>query len=223
MTILVSPNESEVKKALGDDGFEAPLPFDFLLYTSRGPIPAERKRFPDDFIASVKDGRWAREAAAMRQYSPYCIGIIEGEGRYTSDDKLRIGNRVSQWSRAGVRNMFRSLRYVEGVDLEFTSDILDTVECLKEMQAYFDKDTHISLRTRPRFESDWFTPVYEERFIYWLQGCGAGISIVRARAFAKVFKNPGEVFNASVEDFMSIPGIGPTMAKNVYNFLRGIT
>lgn len=224
ITILVSPNEREpVKSALGELGLEYPLPYDFQLFTTRGIVAVERKFFPDDLLASVRDGRLARECAAMRQNAPFRFVIIEGRGRYTRDGKLRVGRRKkpSAWTRAGVRNLTRSIRFVEGADIEYSDNIVDTVGILKELQRYFDNPTHVGLRTRPGFESDWPIPTYQERFIYWLQGCGPGISIIRARALANHFKNPMELMVASVEDLTEVSGIGKKLAPVIYNFLRG--
>ena len=221
--ILVSSNEwPRVEQDLGEEGISTELPFDFLLYTNKGAVSGERKTFPDDFIASAKDGRLAKELAAMREQTEYRIVILEGSPRYTYEGMLRIGNRPSSWSKAGIRNLIRSIRYVEGADVEWSENIHETVTILKELQKYFDTEKHLSLRIRPRFESDWYIPVYGERFVYWLQGCGPGISVVRAKAISKVFKTPMELFTASIEDIQSVPGIGGKTANSIYNFLRGI-
>jgi len=220
--ILTSPNErTEVKQALGDLYLSSDLPFDFLLLTARGSVAVERKQFPDDFIASVKDGRFSRECAAMREETEYRIIISEGHGSYTVNEKLRIGGRESEWTRQGVRNVRRSLRYVEGCDIEDTESIKDTARCLIELQNYFDTISHISMRSRPGFETAWAVPTYEERYIYWLQGCGPGIKARRARMIAKVYKTPFELMNATPQDLLQIDGIGKNMANSIYNFLRG--
>ena len=226
-TILVSANErAEVRQALDDLGMPTDLPFDFQLFTERGSVVAERKVIPDDLISSISDGRLARECAAMREASEYRVVILEGHFRYTSDGGLRIGNRPTRWSKKAVRNIIRSIRYVEGCDIEYSDDILDTVEVLKELQFYFDKKEHLSMRVRPKFESDWLIPTYEERFIYWLQGFRPRIGIVHSRAIAKVFHNPMEVGQAYadgtlVEKLISVPGIGNTLAKGFIEFWKG--
>ena len=227
ITILVSPNERRpVKTALGELGLEYPIPYDFQLFTKRGIVAVERKFFPDDLIASVRDGRLAKECAAMRQNAQFCFVIKEGRGRYTRDGKLKIGNKPSSWTRSGVRNLLRSIRFVEGAGIEESANIKDTIEILKELQRYFDNPTHVGIRVRPSFESNWPVPVYEERFVYWLQGCGQGISIIRARAIAKEFKNPLEIATAYMDGTLhdrltSISGIGSKIANSISSFWRG--
>lgn len=225
MQVIVSPSEpEELINILGEnalvDNFAESIGADYVLFTNRGTLLIQRKTIPD-LIASVRDGRLAKECAAMRQASEYRVVILEGKPTYTTEGFLRIGRIKSRWTKAGIRNLMRSIRYVEGVDIEWSDSIGDTADCLKELQKYFDQENHLSLRTRPKFESSWFTPTFEERFTFWLQGCGSGISIKRARAIAKVFRSPMEVFTASIDELSQIPGIGKVLATNLCNFLRG--
>ena len=222
MVILVSPNEKEVRVELDRRGIgiEHNLPYDFQLITSRGKVLAERKRFPEDFVASVQDGRMAKECAAMRQDSSFRFLIVEGKGNYDKDNRLFLGGRSSRWTKSGIRNLYRSIRFVEGIDIEFTDSIVDTVDCLVELQHYFDTENHVSLRNRQTFESNWLIPVYEEQLTYFYQGL-PGIKIVRARKLSKEFPNPMNLFSATVERLKQVDGIGDKLASGIYGFLRG--
>ena len=219
-TILVSSNErKQVRDALGDSALIADLPFDFLSFTKRGSIAAERKRFPGDFIASVQDGRFARECAAMREASQWPHIIIEGRGSYTKDGYLKSGPRILNWTRKSIRNMIRSLELVEGCRVEQTRNIQDTTNCLHEIADYFDTERHGSFRARARLVSDWPAPTYQERYRYWLMGLPE-ISAVRADKLAAKFTCPVAIIAASEEDLMEVPGIGKYMAGRIYNFLH---
>ena len=218
-TIIVSSNERKpVKKALGEY-LESDLPFDFLAYTQRGPIVAERKRFPGDFIASVQDGRFAKECAAMREASQWPHIIKEGRGTYTKDGYLRSGPRILNWTRKSVRNMVRSLELVEGCRVEETRSIRDTADRLHEIADYFDAQHHGSFRARTRLVSDWPAPTYQERYRYWLMGLPE-ISAVRADKLAAKFTCPMAICIASEESLMEVPGIGKYIAGRIYSFLH---
>lgn len=225
MIIVVSHNEyknKRLKEALGNLAFPDNLPFDFMILTERGPIPAERKKFPQDFLASVEDGRFSSECAAMRDVSEFRFIICEGKPRYSRKGRLMAGRRESRYSKAGFRNLCRSLEFVEGCKLEWSSDQWDTVQVLKELQDYFDKEKHLSLRTRPKFLNQWFeSATYEQRFLFWLQGCGPGIGPATAIELAKVFHSPAELFSAEVTDIMKVKGVGKITATSIYSFLRG--
>ena len=226
MIILISPNElknKKLKEALGEMACPENIPFDFMLITERGPVAVERKKFPQDFLASVEDGRFSSECAAMRDISEFCFLICEGRPRYSRFGKLMAGRRESRYTKAGFRNLCRSLQFIEGVSIEWSSSHEDTVRVLIELQDYFDKDKHLSLRTRPKLITQWFeSATYEQRFLFWLQGCGPGIGPVTAIELAKVFKTPSQLHSAEVDDIMSVKGVGKITASSIYNFLRGV-
>lgn len=226
----MSPNEDiELKQALGEFGFEAPIPFDFQLVTNRGIVARERKVFPSDFLASIGDGRLARECASMRDVSQFPGVILEGKPFYSREGFLRDGKRDTRWTKVAIDNILRSIKYVEGCDIDWTDSIQDTVNCLRETQEYFDKAKHLSLRMRPRIESDWWLPSYEERYIYFLQGL-PGIKVNRARAIAKVYSSPTALLSAiydielsetQIDKLVGIHGIGKSLATRITTFLTG--
>ena len=221
MQILVSSNEwGRVKHLLKDEGLSVPLGFDFMLLTNAGAVAAERKKSPGDLLASVADGRLARECAAMRDEAEFRFLISEGRIKYTKDGHVQDGKYPSHWTRTGIRNLFRSIRFVEEVDIEYTTNIPDTVRALRELQAYFDEKKHGSLRARASIQKNWPVVTYEERFLYWIQGL-PGISRVRAGSIASRFQNPTEVFAATFEDWMKIPRLGDKTITPIYQFLHG--
>ena len=215
--ILVSPNErDEMKSALGEIGLYAPMPFDFLIYTRRGILGAERKVFPSDFLASVDDGRLMKECAALRERARFRVIILEGLPRYTSSNHLISGTRPSRWTRDGIENMLRSIRYVMGCDPEWSDGIPDTVRLLRDLAGYFNGE-HRSLLTRPGFESNWPIPVYREQVDYFYQGL-PGIGVKRSHLLSEVFPSPQGLFAAGREQF--IDAIGPKSGGRVFEFLH---
>ena len=221
--ILVSSNEwHRVKHLMKEDGLSVPLPYDFRLYTDAGVVAAERKKSPGDLLSSVTDGRLARECAAMREEAEYRFLIPEGRIHYTRDGHVLDGKWPSHWTRTGIRNLFRSIRFVEEADVEFSINIPDTIRVLRELQEYFDQKRHGSFRARPGIQKNWPVVTYEERFLYWLQGLPS-ISRIRAESIANRFANPAEVFSATFEDWMSIPRFGEKTVTPIYQFLHGGT
>ena len=157
-TVLVSSNErQEIKDTLGDNGLETVIPYDFQVYTIRGLLAIERKLFPSDFLASLKDGRMAKECAAMRE-AAFRVLICEDEPNwtYTTDGHLKQGRQpVSRWTKTAIRNMMRSIRYAEGVDIEVTDSVKDTIATILELRDYFNAKSHLSLRSRPNLETSY--------------------------------------------------------------------
>lgn len=221
MQFLVSSNEwPRVKHILKDEGLSVNINFDFQMFTNSGVVAAERKRTPGDLLASVTDGRLAKECLAMREEADFRFLISEGRIKYTEDGHVVDGKYPSHWTRTGIRNLFRSIRFVEEVDIEFSLNIPDTVQVLRELQGYFDNTSHGSFRARPSIKSDWPVATYEEMYIYWIQGL-PGISRIRAISIASRFGSPGELFAAAFEEWMNIPRFGKKTVGPIYQFLHG--
>ena len=220
-TIIVDPNEwPRVRKYIGESGLSSKLNYDFKMYTNSGVVAAERKKSPGDLLASVTDGRLARECASMEEEADYRFLISEGRIHYTKDKHVIDGKYSSHWTKTSIRNLFRSIRFVEGVDIEFSANIPDTVQVLRELQKYFDTSKHGSFRARPGIQKDWPVITYEERFLFWIQGLPQ-ISRIRAGKIASRFQNPSELFSATYEDWIKIPRLGDKTIEPIYRFLHG--
>jgi len=221
MEILVSSNEwPRFKKHLAEEGISTTQGFDFLQFTEAGLIASERKRVPGDLLASAEDGRLARECTAMREEADYGFVVCEGKFTYTQDGYLRDGKRLTRWTKTGVRNLLRSIRFVEGADIEFTANTRDTAQLLRDFQKYFDNPKHGGYRSRPTLSPAWYVSTFEERYLHWIQGL-PGISIGRANKIAGFFSNPMAVMSATLVDWKGVPGIGDKTAKGIWEFLHG--
>ena len=227
-TIIVSSNEraskgnpdvkDELKKVF--DVMIQQQDFDFLLYTERGSIPRERKVFPEDFLASIGDGRFAKECAAMRAISKFPGIIIEGKPRYNYEGQLMVNNIASRWNKTALRNIIRSLKYVEGCDVEWADDVEETAQILLENQKYFDAPTHDSLRTRSTIVSSWFTPTYEERLVYFYSGL-PGIKAGMATKMTNYFPTSMSLHSATQEQLLAVPLLGKKRVERIMAFIHG--
>lgn len=224
---LINTNEhSTVRQAF--EGLLIPYPladlgsgeFDMLIYTQQGESAWERKVIPGDFISSIADGRLNRELAAIREISKFPKLILEGRLTFNRDGNLLLNRRTSRWTRKGLRNLLRSIRYIEGVDVEWSDSLEETVQIVKEWWEYLDKGQHLSLKVRPGLSSNWPYTVREERIIYFYEGI-PGISAVRARALSEIFPNPIDLVAAEPETIKEISGFGNKLSLRVFNFLRG--
>ena len=220
MSILISAKEpSKMKLALGEFGVESNIPYDFKIFTPLGVIAIERKHFPNDFIASVDDDRLSRELAAMRSDSKYQILVIEGKANYTRKGNLIIGRIETKWSLNGIKNLIRSIQFVEGCYIEYTDNMIGTATFLKDISAYFMTDKHLSLRSRQSLRTDWLIPTDKERLLYFYQGL-PGIKYGRAIILAEAYPCPLLLYEASILDISKLKGIGKGLSKNIYNFLH---
>jgi ERCC4-type nuclease len=186
-------------------------------------IAAERKA-GDDLFSSVQDGRLASECAAMRQDTEYRFVIVEGDMLFGADGHLK-DKHFGHWTRTGVRNLIRTIRYVEGCDVEYAHDVEETVTILRELHDYLDDSSHGSHQSRPSLRSNWPVTQFDERVEYFYQGLpgtslSRGIGKDKARRLAAVYTSPIALFNAAVKDIAAIKGIGRNTAGAIHHFLH---
>ena len=115
--------------------------------------------------------------------------------------------------------MIRSLKLVHGVDVEWTSDIPDTIALLLELRDYFNREKHLSLFSRPALDSDWPVPTNQEKYLYWLQGLPS-VKVSRARLLIQHFPTPEALFQATREQMLGVPGLGKALVGQIWGFLH---
>jgi len=220
--LIITSNEPQKIKDLFVGWIEMPMHFDFMLYTNKGTVGIERKAVPSDLIASVDDGRLRKELIAMREECDFQVIMLHGIMRFDSNSQLILGNkRRSRWTRTGIRNLRRTLEWVEGCYVEQVPNDRELVEAIEDLQYYLDKGKHLSLKGRPGIQRDWILPTKVERVLHFYDGI-PGIAPVRAKALALAFPEPMSIYEASIDNIAGVQGIGKPTAKKIYNFLRGI-
>ena len=226
--VVITTNEPKRIRNLFSDKVEIPMGFDMMLYTESGPIGIERKHVPDDFLGSVQDGRLNREIQAMRQETQVQIVLLHGRMYFDRSGALRTWRRRPQrytqgrpWTRKGIENLKRTIKYVEGCYIEEARNNAELVQVVNDLQVYFDQKYHLSIKSRPSIRTDWIVPTYAEQVAYFYDGLPE-IGVIGARKFYEHFPCPLDLFGASIEQIMEIRGIGKSTATAIYNFLRGI-
>jgi len=220
---LISPVEPKSIKKLLPDLIETPQGWDITLLTNSGKVGIERKQCPGDLLSSVDDGRLNREILAMREECTISIVLLHGIIRYNKNDTVKLGKRTSyHWTRKGINNLLRTIQYVEGCYLEHARNSTELVQVVHDLQVYFDRKEHNSLKGRPRIQTNWLVPSRDERIVYFYSGL-PGLGITGARRLYERFRSPMQLYSASVEEILEVPRFGRALATGIYNFLRGIT
>ena len=223
--IVITSNEPGNIKRLFKNRLEVPMNYDFLVTGKQATVPLERKVIPGDLLASVDDGRLYRELQAMREDSDFYVVILHGRFHYHRDGTLdlqtgSVGIR-SRWTKRGIRNLLRTLQYVEGAFIEWADSNAELVTVISELQEYFDQSKHLSMRKRPGLQPDWIIPTYEERVRYFYAGLPS-IKASRAKLLQERFSAPVQLFGATLEEIMGVRGIGKDLGTRIYNMLHGL-
>ena len=220
MSIIITTNEPKSIKELFIDRVEIPMGFDMKLLTKSGTVGIERKKIPGDLIASIEDGRLGKEILAMREECSVIIVLYHGVMTYNKYGQVRQGKRTSnRWTNKGMRNLRRTLEFVEGCYIEYARTNEDLVKTVNELQTYLDQDNHLATKGRLPIRRDWLVPTRQERVRYFYSGLPR-VAAIGAKKLELRFPNPMDLYQASVKDIMSVQGFAKKSAMDIYNFLR---
>lgn len=167
-----------------------------------------------DLIASLQDGRLAKEIAQMRQLDGGAIVIVEGRPRWSLDGMLLTTN--AKFSRSAFHGILWSIQS-EGLWVTRTDDQDETIETINILHAYLRKDKHIALRRRPNPTSVWGKISNRDYALHLLQGLPS-IGPELAERILDVLGFPFTWRDGiTIERLQQVPGIGPKRAQTIWN------
>jgi ERCC4-type nuclease len=214
---LISPAEhSAPVKSLGRIS-TAPERYgaDILWWDSaiKGWVGVQRKAVPD-LIASVQDGRLAKEVAQLMKCKVASV-IVEGHTRWSTDGQLMRSH--VRWSRTQHRSLIRSVQG-RGIFVEHSDSIADTVKLVREIASWAHKGDHTSLDRRPGPSGDGWGRVTDKAWACHLLQSIPDIGPVQAGAIYDHFEGVVPVtLTATRDELLAVHGLGP---KRVDKILR---
>lgn len=155
--MIVSPTEPSRLRAAANSVSNMPeeLGGDILIvphHSWGGHILVQRKELKD-LVASLSDGRLSEQIQKMRG-ARLGILLVEGRPRWTSDGEMLTdyGARVTWRSWLGLMWSIRD----EGIWVDFTDNLPQTIEYLEHLEAWAKKEKHSSLHaSRPGPTKRW--------------------------------------------------------------------
>ena len=210
--MLVSPTEPEELKALG---IVSSLPeeygADFLWGTPHGIVGVQRKAVPD-LLASLSDGRLAVDLARLDSCDAAVL-VMEGRTRWTADNRLI--DRA--YRREAWEALLLSVQFSAGVPVVRTDSLSDTVFWLRCAVEWFSKETHRSLRTRPKTTDSWGVYNFSTHMLQSFPGIGPELAERIVRHFGGVPLR----WTVTERELMSVKGIGQERARAMIRALEG--
>lgn len=216
--MLISPTEPSELKSLGKvSGIPERYGVDILIVQGKARTGVQRKKFPDDLLSSLADGRLYSQLPKMHELDRSIL-IFEGYGKWTLDGEL-----VHNYARNFTRSQFIALQYSIiwefGVHVMHVRNIKETAEALTALEAWAQKPKHTSLRTRPGPSHDsWGDVGQRERAQHILQGFD-GVGVEMAGRIYDHFERIPLKWDCTVEDLLEIRGIGKPTAKKIWEGL----
>lgn len=227
-TYLISPSEVKLAEKLKTSVIISPLPeekgADILIYTKQGLLGIQRKEVPNDFLSSIADGRIARETSLLPKGCKFRLLLLEGRFKYWPDGRVAIGRKEpSRFTRAQIHGILFDIKYVKGVDYDYTDDLDDTISYIKTIAQLMDREKHLSLFSRPGGQKGtWIIPTAEETHSWVLQGF-EGIGPALADSIIERFGRIPLTWTCSLGELMKVPRLSNKRAKILWESLTGVS
>lgn len=216
--MLISPTEP---KKLRDAGTTSLVPesygCDVLLYSpTYGPVGVQRKEL-SDLVASVRDGRLARQLIQMKQLNLVVL-LLEGRAKWTKDGSL-IGH--TNWTIAQHHGVIWSIQS-RGIWLASTDTLDDTIAWLSLFQKWCAKKRHTSsLESRPAGRDEFGKEVRGRDFGIHLLQSFPGMGRETAGNVVDYFKGVPLQWTVTSQELREVKGIGAGRAKSLVSMLGG--
>ena len=184
-----------------------------IAWRARGQWWGVQRKEIKDFIASMQDGRLAKEVAQMKTL-PIKVVIIEGRIKFTNSGELLVSKWSTGISGLQYQGMIMSLME-KGVHVVHTESTKATAEWTRTFATWSTKAKHTALdrRTGPA-KNVWGTVSDEDWAVHLLQGFD-GLGSEKARAIIEHFDGVPLQWSVTEADLLGVKGIGKTLARRL--------
>jgi ERCC4-type nuclease len=208
--MLVAPTEPASLRALGKVSL-VPEQYgcDFLFSSPVfGLVGVQRKELKD-FVASVQDGRLAKELGQMKQLG-LALLVLEGSVKWTNDGLLTLTH--TQWGVSQHLGTIWSIQ-LSGCWVTTTTTAAETSTLISAFMRWTSKPRHTGMQSRVSPQGDeWGKVGNREWAMHLLQGF-RGIGPIQAGAIIDHFGGVPLTWTVGALDLMEIPGIGQKRAE----------
>ena len=178
---------------------------DYTWFTiSYKKVGIERKTVPD-LLGSLGD-RMSTQLFNMLEHYDVSILLIEGNWQVACS-RVTTPEGVERWFWATVWNFLQTWQD-RGITLQLTANEGHTIKRLNELYAYYQRNCHTGGLNRHT--------IGDPRLMAFF--C-SGIGLKLSETIMKKFGSIQNAANASIQDFLSIEGIGEQKATALYNHL----
>ncbi|MFQ5524235.1 MAG: ERCC4 domain-containing protein [Acidimicrobiia bacterium] len=211
--ILVSNTEPSHVKALGKVS-SSPESYgcDLLLTSRRRKLGVQRKKFPEDLVASISDGRLADQLTKMADLPRACI-VLVGYPAWTRDGELVYPSWSGRrWTFDAIWGTVASAAFEAGVGTFWVRDEGEFVDLIGVLDGWNRREKHTTTRTRSRPKAKGWgvsTKLQQAHFLQGLPGVGPEL----AERIVERFGGVPMRWSVSEGEMMGVEGVGPKKAE----------
>lgn len=190
---------------------------DFLWRASGAWWGAQRKEL-HDYLASLEDGRLAREVGQMRAMTTAPVLLLEG--------KVQVANRhvvTNGWKRPfPVSALNKSLLTLRSRDVYVirTEDVDRTAQHVLDQYEWSLAEGHTAAASRPKPSSDWGKLTNRDFQVHMLTSL-PNVAQKTAVAILDTLGRCPITIDTTVKELCTVPGVGPRTARAILDAFPG--
>ena len=206
--IYVAPTEPAALKAIGKVSSLPERVGADVLFFAKGHKHAIQRKEIRDLLASVADGRLAKELAQMRAgVGGSRLLIVEGRTQWSMDGKLLNNPFGQEWTLRQWCGLLWSVHEAE-CEVMQTQDLSGTVDACRWFVDWNARE-HRSLKMRPGLgKGMWGTNPSDREWVEWMLQSVPGVSSVLAKRIREKVGNP-LTLKVTREELLAVEGMGP--------------
>lgn len=229
--MLISPTESPTFRALGTSSWKAEEYGVDAFWIARKKMYGVQRKALSDFVASVDDGRLATERLQMFALDHAFLVLETGERGGAQPREMPGGGlaALTKWARPWTGPQLRGVVYglmADGIQVMWTRDEAETLERVRELEAWSKKDSHGSARGRGAAPQNVFGERGSREYATWLLRSLPGVGAKMADAIFDHFGGlPLALRNGiGIAELTAVPGVGKVTAERIVAvFYEGVT
>jgi ERCC4-type nuclease len=189
---------------------------DVLMSVQKGQWHGIQRKEMGDLLASLSDGRLAKELAQMKRCHSAKL-LIEGTPKWSNDGEL-LGNGFGQrFTLTQYRGLVFSVLN-RGIGVLHSRGLNDTIAIVQSYETWAKKEKHASLDARPGPMSVWGKPGNEDYDRHLVQGI-PGIGPELATRIIERFGLPF-MWRIQRDDLLALKGVGKKKAEQIWRAIE---
>lgn len=218
--IFVSGLEPEPLHSLGRvGGVPEQYGADILVVGNDIRVGVQRKKFPEDFLSSLADGRLHTQLQMLQELERSIV-LLEGFGKWSIDGVLMAEKYFQNFTKKQLHGLMLSIEWEYDTRIMQVRDLGETRVWLVHLDEWLQKDRHDSLKSRPGPpRTAWGTRDSRSYALHVLQSFpGVGVELA-GRIFDHFGGLPLSWDVDGYKDLMAVQGIGKEKAQKMWNAL----
>lgn len=183
-----------------------------FAWNARGRWWGVQRKELHDFLASLDDGRLAKELAQMKAAVTMPVLVLEGRIQIANDIVVTKGyGRPVTLSGLNKRLLSIQSRDVSVVQ---TSEVATTAHFVLDHYEWSQAEGHATASTRPKPVGGWGTRGSRDYQIHLLTAL-PGVGEKTAKSILDTLGRCPLTIDATLRELVSVPGVGPVMARRM--------